>query len=286
MVEGVACFIDMRTAQAPGWQRPFLKLQALEGGCACMQAFSLSLESMASRSLLHDMGVQQPKILQFTAWKGPSNHRAAAAALQALWQSPGFVDSRAKFGLLAANTNIESDDDWESLSVELPESRRVCCLLCCLALTLMQPEIRECIAGCMSWDVSSVFSVLICHWSTALQSRCAAGPSVAVTATPAAVGLASPQAQGGCLTAGQVSVEDIVRAETIEGQSRASTGESKGAQAGSTIDCIVHLRPLQQALGGGQLSSSAPDWLSGVGRPVRIWLQHWLKPRHLKGENS
>ena len=73
--------------------------------------------------------------------------------------------------------------------------------------------------------------------------------------------------------------------ETREGPSRASTGESKGAQAGSTIDCIVHLRPLQQALGGGQLSSSAPDWLSGAGRSVRIWLQHWLKPRHLKGEN-
>ena len=74
--------------------------------------------------------------------------------------------------------------------------------------------------------------------------------------------------------------------ETIEGQSRASTGESKGAHAGSTIDCIMHLRPLQQALRGGQLASSTPDWLSGVGRSVRTWLQHWLKPRHLKGEDS
>ena len=159
MVEGVACFIDMRPAQARGWQRPFLKLQALEGGCACMQAFSLSLESMASRSLLHDMGVQQPKILQFTAWRGPSDHRAAATALRALWQSPGFVDSRAQFGLLAANTNIESNDDWESLSMELSESRRACCLLCCLALTLMQPEIRGCTAGCMS-GMSAASSML------------------------------------------------------------------------------------------------------------------------------
>ena len=124
-------------AQVPCWQRPFLKLQALEGGLACMQAFSLSLESMASRSLLHDMGVQQPKIIRFTAWKGPSDHRAAATALRALWQSPGFVDSRAKFGLLAANTNIKSEEEWESLSAELSESRRACCLLCCLALTLM-----------------------------------------------------------------------------------------------------------------------------------------------------
>ena len=137
VVEGMACCIYVRPTQAPGWERPSLKLQVLEGGCACMQAFSLSLESMASRSLLHDMGMQQPKIVQFTAWKGPSDHRAAAPALRTLWRSPSFVDSRAKFGLLAANTNIESDEEWESLSAELSGSRRACCLLCCQALTLM-----------------------------------------------------------------------------------------------------------------------------------------------------
>ena len=123
------CFIDSRPAQAPGWQRPSLKLQALESGCACMQAFSLSLESMASRSLLHDMGMQQPRIIQFTAWKGPSDRRAAATALHALWQSPGSVDSRAKFGLLAANTRIESAEEWESLRAELSESRRASAVL-------------------------------------------------------------------------------------------------------------------------------------------------------------
>ena len=111
-----------------------------------------------------------------------------------------------------------------------------------------------------------------------------------VTAAPAAVELALSQAQGGCLMCRQVLVEDVVSTGTIGGQSRASRGdsrgESRGDQAGSTIDCIVHLRPLQQALGGGQLASSAPAWLSGVGRFVRTWLQHWLKPRHLKGEDS
>lgn len=72
---------------------------------------------------------------------------------------------------------------------------------------------------------------------------------------------------------------------TTEGHSRASRGGSKGAQACSTIDCIMHLRPLQQALRGGRPASSTPEWLSGVGRSVRTCLQHWLKPRHLKGED-
>ena len=81
-------------------------------------------------------------------------------------------------------------------------------------------------------------------------------------------------------------VEDIVSAGTMAGQSRASRGESKGAQAGSTADCIVHFRPLQQEMRGGLRASSAPDWLLGVGRSVQTWLQHWLKPRHLKGETS
>ena len=82
-----------------------------------------------------------------------------------------------------------------------------------------------------------------------------------------------------------VLVEDMVSAETIEGQRRSSRDESKGVQAGSTTDCIVHLRPLQQGQRGGQPASSAPEWLSGVGALIRTWLQHWLKPRHLKGED-
>ena len=152
--------MDIRSAQASCWHRPSLKLQVLKSGWACMQAFSLSLESMASRSLLHDIGVQQPNIIQFTAWKGPSDHRAAAAALRTLWRSPGFVDSRAKFGLLAANTNIDSGEEWQSLSADLSESRCACSMLNCLATTLMQPGSRECISACMYRDVSSVLNIM------------------------------------------------------------------------------------------------------------------------------
>ena len=148
---GHGTLIGIRPAQVPCWQRPSLKLQVLDSGYACVQAFSLRLESMASRSLLHDMGMQQPKIIQLTAWKGPRGHRAAAAALRALWQSPTLVDSRARFGLLAADSNIESGEEWESLSAELSESRCACCMLCCLATTLVQAVAAEdCIAACMS----------------------------------------------------------------------------------------------------------------------------------------
>ena len=69
------------------------------------------------------------------------------------------------------------------------------------------------------------------------------------------VELPGQQAKAGCLMCRQVLVEDIVSTGTIEGQSRASRSERKGAEAGSTVDCIVHLRPLQQALRGGQQRS-------------------------------
>ena len=141
-----------------------------------MQAFSLSLESMASRSLLHDMGMQQPKIIQLTAWKGPSDQRAAAAALRALWQSPSLVHSWAKFGLLAANTNVESGEEWDALSAELSESRCAGCMPCCLATTVMQPDNRYCMATCMSWGVCSVLDSLTSYWLMVMLPRCAVGP--------------------------------------------------------------------------------------------------------------
>ena len=138
--------VDVQPSSGAWLGEPLPQAAGTREWFACVQAFSLSLESMASRSLLHDMGVQQPKIIQFTAWKGPSDHRAAANALRTLWRSPGFVDSRAKFGLLAANTNVNSGEEWEILKAGLSESRCVCCMLCCLATFLMLFDSRECIA--------------------------------------------------------------------------------------------------------------------------------------------
>lgn len=54
--------------------------------------------------------------------------------------------------------------------------------------------------------------------------------------------------------------------------------------AGSRVDSIVHFTSAQQVPRGGLLSSSPPDWLSRGSAAARVWLQHWLKPKHLKGE--
>lgn len=89
-----------------------------------MQAFSLSLESMASRSLLHDIGVQRPRVIQFAAWQPTAQEsRTAAAGLQRLWQSSDFANPAAEFGLLAMNSNIQSGEEWESVTASLSESR-------------------------------------------------------------------------------------------------------------------------------------------------------------------
>ena len=80
---------------------------------------------MASRSLLHDIGVQQPTVIQFTAWGAPTEQKTAGNALQRLWQTSDFANPNAKFGLLTANTNSQPGEEWESVSAGLAESRYV-----------------------------------------------------------------------------------------------------------------------------------------------------------------
>lgn len=81
----------------------------------------------------------------------------------------------------------------------------------------------------------------------------------------------------------QLSVDDIVSV-AVEGRSRSSR-DAQGTGRNSTVDSIVHFRTQGRVPRGGLLSSSPPDWLSRFSKAARMWLQHWLKPRHLKGEH-
>ena len=88
-----------------------------------MQAFSLSLESMASRSLLHDIGMQRPKVIQFAAWQAAGNKTRSGSSLQQLWTDPDFADPAAQFGLLAVNSIAQPGEEWETVKRSLSESR-------------------------------------------------------------------------------------------------------------------------------------------------------------------
>ncbi len=78
---------------------------------------------MASRSLLHDIGVQQPKVIQFAAWQAAGNETRTGSSLQRLWLSPHFADPAAQFGLLAVSNGAHPGEEWETVKRSLSESR-------------------------------------------------------------------------------------------------------------------------------------------------------------------
>ena len=80
-----------------------------------------------------------------------------------------------------------------------------------------------------------------------------------------------------------LGVQEVVSADTTEGKGR-SDREGQDRSAGSRVDSIVHFTSMQQVPRGGLLLSGPPDWLSRASNAARVWLQHWLKPKHLKGE--
>lgn len=80
-----------------------------------------------------------------------------------------------------------------------------------------------------------------------------------------------------------LGVQEVVSANTTEGKGR-SDRKGQDRCAGSRVDSIVHFTSAQQVPRGGLLLSGPPDWLSGASNAARVWLQHWLKPKHLKGE--
>ena len=98
------------------------------------QAFTLSLESMASRSLLHDIGVQRPRVIQFAAWQAAGNGSRTGSGLQRLWLNPELLDPVAEFGLLAVSSSAQSGEEWETARASLSESRYNC--LCSRLLLL------------------------------------------------------------------------------------------------------------------------------------------------------
>ncbi|CAL5229049.1 g12298 [Coccomyxa viridis] len=182
------------------WQKVAGARVVDQGGSA--KALSLSLESMASRSLLHDIGVQQPKVIQFAAWQAAGNETRTGSSLQRLWLSPHFADPAAQFGLLAVSNGAHPGEEWETVKRSLSESR-------------------------------------------------------------------------------ELYVEDILSAATFG--SRGRTGRSgQDREHNSTVDSIIHFRPMKQLQSGGLLSTRSPDWLTSFGASVSAWLQHWLRPRHLK----
>ena len=79
----------------------------------------------------------------------------------------------------------------------------------------------------------------------------------------------------------ELSLENIVSAATLGGGRTGRSGQDR--QHGSSVDSIIHFRPMKQLQRGGLLSTRSPDWLTRLGASVRAWLQHWLRPKHLKG---
>lgn len=118
-----------------------------------MQVFTLSFESMASRSLLHDIGVQRPKVIQCAAWQAAPDESRTGSSLQRLWLSPDFVDPAAQFGLLAASSTAQPGKDWETVRASLSESRYNTALLtfCTSRLLwqLMRWLARTCMGSCL-----------------------------------------------------------------------------------------------------------------------------------------
>ena len=89
---------------------------------------------MASRSLLHDIGVQRPRVIQFAAWQAAGNGSRTGSGLQRLWLNPELLDPVAEFGLLAVSSSAQSGEEWETARASLSESRYNC--LCSRLLLL------------------------------------------------------------------------------------------------------------------------------------------------------
>lgn len=83
----------------------------------------------------------------------------------------------------------------------------------------------------------------------------------------------------------ELSVEDVVDAATLGGTGRPSRS-GQDEEHISTMDSITHFRPMRELQRGGLLSTRSQGWLTGVGASVSTWLQHWLRPKHLKGTVS
>ena len=80
-----------------------------------------------------------------------------------------------------------------------------------------------------------------------------------------------------------LAVEDVVSAASVNTRERTSRNSFQDRELNSTVDRIVHFRPVKQISRGGLLNTNPPDWLSRLNISVKLWLQHWLKPKHLKG---
>ncbi len=78
---------------------------------------------MASRSLLHDIGMQRPKVIQFAAWQAERSETRGGSSIQRLWMSADFADPAAQIGLLAVNSRAQLGEEWDTVKRSLSESR-------------------------------------------------------------------------------------------------------------------------------------------------------------------
>ena len=112
-----------------------------------MQAFTLSFESMATRSLLHDIGMQRPRVIQFAAWQAAPDENRTGSSLQRLWIDPGFLDPTAQIGLLAVSSTAQPGEDWETVRTSLSESRYNTPLLTFPTSQLLR-QLTTCMGSC------------------------------------------------------------------------------------------------------------------------------------------